>query len=339
MCPNARAVVSLPFFENFPSNYAVGGSLGAPGVDSANWTLGTPDTNIVVSATYAQSYAGLKLPPIGSGGVLVKTISDEDVLAGVGMNFVGVSANPDGVSTNSLYASFLLDVITRPTASDRTVATFSSGTTVPAGGNGDLSVVLTTGGNLALARDTVSVISSKTPVLTVGATYLVVVRYNFLQGGMSDTLDLWLDPTSLGVAEANIPTPTILGYTTTDANAASLVSFFIVKEASASDPASWALDEFRIGTNWASVTPPATVAMPFITSIALGPGSVVTINFTCSDNSPAATFNIQTTARLTSPVSWAPDAAATIQNVSAGSYQAVTTLSSADVQFYCIGHD
>jgi hypothetical protein len=337
-CQDAQALVSLPFYENFPAQYAVGGSLGTPGVDNANWMLGSPDTNIVVSATNAQSYSGLQLPPSGSQGVLVKKISNEDVLAGVGMNYTAVTANPDGVSTNSLYASFLLDVITRPTASDRTVATLSGGATVPAGGNGDLSVVLTTGGSLALARDTVSFISSKTPVLTTGATYLVVARYNFLQGGESDTLDLWLDPTNLGVADANIPTPTIPRYTATNANVASLVSFFIVKEASASDPASWALDEFRIGTNWASVTPPATVAVPSITSIALGPGNAVTINFTCSDNSPATAFSLETTARLASPASWGADAVATIKSVSVGNYQAVTTLSGGDAQFYCIGH-
>ena len=268
---SARALVTLPFFDSFPSTYATGGSLGSVGGGSLNWTLGTPDTNIVVSVTNAQSYAGLQLPTSGSQGVLVQKISNENALAGVGVNFAGVTTNADGVTTNSLYASFLLNVLARPTLSARTVLSLSSGTTVPAGGNGDLAVVLTTTGNLALGRNSVATISAKTSALTVGTTYLVVARYNFIPGTgtTNDTVDLWLNPTNLGAADSSIPVATIPAYATTNLNVASLVSLFITKPASGSDPASWAVDEIRLGTNWASVTPSSvsTVSLPFYDSI------------------------------------------------------------------------
>ena len=51
--------------------------MGATGSGSVNWTLGTPDTNIVVSATNGQSYAGLQAPASGGQGVLVRKISNE----------------------------------------------------------------------------------------------------------------------------------------------------------------------------------------------------------------------------------------------------------------------
>ena len=266
----ATAAVTLPFYDGIPSSYSAGGSLGATGAGSGNWTLGVPDTNIVVSATNGQSYAGLQPPASGGLGILVRKISNETTLQGVGVNFAGVTTNLNGTTTNSVYVSFLLNVISRPTASARTIATLSSGTSVPAGGNGDLSVVLTTTGTLALGRATVSPISGATTALTSGTTYLVVARYNFIPGTgvTNDTMDLWLNPTSLGVADASIPAATIANYATTVTNAASLVSFFVPKPASGSDTGTWALDEFRIGTNWASVTPSSTsvVALPFYDS-------------------------------------------------------------------------
>ena len=262
------AAVSLPFYDGIPSTYTAGGSLGASGVGNANWTLGAPDTNIVVTTTDAQSYPGLLAPASGSQGVLVKKISNENSLQSVGVNFNAVTTNGDGISTNVVYASFLLKVNARPTAADRCVVGLSSSTTyanVPV-----CAVELKTTGKLAVAKSTDGNQSAATGALTVSNTYLVVVRYSLIPGATNDTIDLWLNPANLGVAEGSVPAATIAGFSNnTNADPASIQSFFIPKQASGSDVASWSIDEIRLGTNWASVTPatPGPVSLPFYDGI------------------------------------------------------------------------
>ncbi len=62
---------------------------------------------------------------------------------------------------------------------------------------------------------------------------------------------LWLDPVSLGASENAVPVPTIS--TTSGSDVSTLNAFFISHRTEATG-ALW-LDEVRVATNWAGVTP------------------------------------------------------------------------------------
>lgn len=102
-------------------------------------------------------------------------------------------------------------------------------------------------------------------ILTVGQTFFVVVREqifatNATAYGEED--DLWIDPPtgSLGTNEANVPTPDVSSPVSDGTNDTSTTGpgrFFIVDNGPTAN-----LDELRIDTNWANVTPPFGQCVP-----------------------------------------------------------------------------
>jgi autotransporter-associated beta strand protein len=103
--------------------------------------------------------------------------------------------------------------------------------------------------------------------LTTNNTYLVVLRYKFNSATTTDDeVALWLDPTSLG-DNSNIPSPTIS--TTNGADVSQLVAFYYLASSSVANYntiCQFQMDEIRIGTSWASVTP-----------VACSPGTTFTV--------------------------------------------------------------
>ncbi len=81
---------------------------------------------------------------------------------------------------------------------------------------------------------------------------------------------------------------------------------------------------------------PATAPQPLITQITPGTGSALTLQFTSSDDAPAAGFMLETSPVLGPDASWTQDTAATIHNVSTGVYEAETTTLGGSAQFYRI---
>ena len=79
-------------------------------------------------------------------------------------------------------------------------------------------------------------------------------------------------------------------------------------------------------------------AVVTVTSITVGAGNVVTINFTSSDSAAATAFTLQTSPTLGVSASWTADGAAVIASPSPGVYQAVTTGTGGAAQFYRISH-
>ncbi|MEG1026822.1 MAG: T9SS type A sorting domain-containing protein [Flavobacterium sp.] len=85
----------------------------------------------------------------------------------------------------------------------------------------------------------------------VGDTYLVVGSYTFVAGTNNDVAKLWINPT-LGLTTE--PTPTIEDQWTASTDLASIVHFFF-RQDSAMETPDLDIDELRIGTSWADVTP------------------------------------------------------------------------------------
>lgn len=85
----------------------------------------------------------------------------------------------------------------------------------------------------------------------VGDTYLVVGSYTFVSGSNNDVARLWINP-ALGLTTE--PTPTIEDQWTASNDLTSIVHFFL-RQDSAMETPDLDIDELRIGTSWADVTP------------------------------------------------------------------------------------
>jgi pectate lyase len=172
------------------------------------------------------------------------------------------------VSSGEVYASFLINV--QSISSSRVVAYFentTSSTTSPQLG------VFVDNGLIGIGKKATS--PGFTTSLTSGP-HLIVVRYSFVAG--DDQADLWVDPTNTtyGAAVA----PAFLGSTTGSSDPAA-IQYFAINATSGSGPSLF-IDEVRISTNWADVTPSngAPLPPPPITNLTVtaafqAPGGIV----------------------------------------------------------------
>lgn len=295
---SAQAALTLPFYDSIPSTYTEGGQLGAAGVGETSWTAGgTPGVELTVAAANALSYPGLQTPPADSRGILY---ADDVATRYRGINFTAVSSG-------KVYCSFLMRVI--PSASlasgNRVIASLHSSTTGTS--TPECAIIMQkisgSSGYIGLGKH------ASTPISTNGVslgtvTNLVVVRYTFVDGATNNTMDLWLNPGSLGVSEANVPVATLADLAdASQPDASSLNTFFLQVGTTAA--AGIAFDEIRIGTNWAEVTPaagaPATPALKINTSQLVGDQ----LTLTGSGGTNSAAYIVLTAPDLTTPMgSW-----------------------------------
>jgi hypothetical protein len=90
-----------------------------------------------------------------------------------------------------------------------------------------------------------------------GETILLVGSYTFnIPDTNDDVSDLWIDPSSSTFGTALAPLPTLTTSSGGDINSGAIESFVLMNR-NAAEPANGIFDELRIGTSWASVTPPA----------------------------------------------------------------------------------
>jgi len=106
-----------------------------------------------------------------------------------------------------------------------------------------------------------TVYALNTPVLLVG-------RYDFVAGTGNDTSALWINPASATFGAGAAPTATLTSSGGTDMTA---ISQFLLRGAAGSPVAK--VDELRVGTTWASVTP-AAAAVPEPSTYAALAGAV-----------------------------------------------------------------
>lgn len=230
------AAVTLPFYDalNYPEGqlYTVGAGVWDAGGNAGN--------EITVSNTAAL------VAPSGLTNALGKGIR----WAPSGTARRSMIQFP-GVTSGTLYASFLINVASPPSSGSRLMAYFDSSTSQPSSpqlgffvGNGSLGI----GKKSSTPGATASVGSG---------THFVVLRYTFT-GTSSDTVDFWVDPSSASFGMAS--SPAVSGSTSGGNNVAS-IPYFGLYAASGTGPSIY-LDEVRLGTTWAEVTPPSGVVVP-----------------------------------------------------------------------------
>jgi hypothetical protein len=118
----------------------------------------------------------------------------------------------------------------------------------------------------------------------VGETVFVVASYTFVNGTTNDDIaQLWINPNPSDFGTANSPTPTLTtsgggDLTNTSASVSQIASFVLFQRGAGSaalQPGTTIADELRVGTSWASVTPPAGLQVIPTLNISLQASTVV----------------------------------------------------------------
>ena len=283
---SAIAQVTIPFYDGFPSSIGTG-NLGPSGVDATAWSLGASSADITVGSSYALSYTGLQTPPSGSYGVDVKSPN----LASNTQRDVG--AQYSSITSGSVYVSFLLKVTTPiSTSTYKDIVCLNQATSSFPSTSGKLNVMLNSSGALTInkAVNTIPTVftggtAGVGQTATLGTTtHLVVARYTFSTGsGTDDTVDLWLDPATSTLGAASAPAATVGGVGGGTTDAASLQSATIhINSSGSAFTGEWNIDEYRVGTTWAAVTPPALPAVTTQAASSIATTSA-TLNGTVTD--------------------------------------------------------
>jgi hypothetical protein len=120
-----------------------------------------------------------------------------------------------------------------------------------------------------------------------GEIVFAVCRLTINPGGGS-TCDLWLDPnpSTFYAGEGSVPTPDVSSAAGTAPDVGN-VDFFYFK--STATPTSRRFTDLRIGTTWASVTPPSAPTLS-LADVVLGPGETTAVFASHNAGNPVATY-------------------------------------------------
>lgn len=244
----AQAQQALPYYEPFPSSDTVGEELGQTGT-AATWNTGN---SISSSCARVENYAALDYPGLFN-------IDATNQSYGLMSYTKDTSSTKDRAvlltipASTTVYASCLLNILQLTNTSTWQFFGLSTTATVVSSVANGATVFFNPAGQLQIAKNSGTPATNTTYSLTESNTYLVVIRYK-VNPGAPDEMDLWLNPTSLG-NDNQIPPPTIS--TTNNAN---ISAFGSVAYYQVAKPPQFYLDEIRVATDWAGVTPTDTPA-------------------------------------------------------------------------------
>ena len=188
----------------------------------------------------------------------------------IAFNGAGIDANRTFTTQNTagttVYMSFVLNVSSL--GSLNTLGTYFTGlgfnsSTFYAIIHTRKSSVDATKYNIGIQTTTSSVISWLPSDYVVGTSYFIVSAYQIISGAGNDVAKIWVNTSSFGGSE---PATTATAGTGTDATS---ISQIFLRQAAATTTPFIEMDEIRVGTTWASVTP---AGGPTITIASLSAG-------------------------------------------------------------------
>jgi autotransporter-associated beta strand protein len=263
LSPSARAQFTWPVYEPFseyPSIWVTNDGEGdfttnpyclGDDVSSNFWNFGNPNQNWQVTNAAALSWPGLvadsNAVPEG-----IQELPENTTSADSGATFTP--------QTGTIFASFLLNDQDNSLATDDRCI-FNIVTNAVAG-NSDThiftSVWLAPDYGIVIDKDNDGggTLSPETPALATGVPNLIVIRYKAVAGG-NDEMDIWVNPPALG--NDNLIPPPILS--TTNGPNLALFNGLILSQRKTPNYQEdvFQIDEIRLGSDWATVTP-ATLA-------------------------------------------------------------------------------
>ena len=253
------AAQAQSLYESF--NYTVPGNVGgtadtADATGNNNWaTHSTSNANPISLVSGSLSYPGLAT----SVGNRINMPGNSSLVPRDINRATGITGTP-----SVAYFSFLLNVINKTQLSTQNDYFVSFGNTSGAVNTtffGRVSIKsVNTAANFRLG---ISNTTGGTPTYTdvptdlvFGQTYLVVVKYDF-NSTANDIATIWVNPT-LGATE---PTG---GTSNNSGNAAAATTFASIALRNAGSTPNADIDEIRVGTTWASVTPAGASSSPSV---------------------------------------------------------------------------
>lgn len=280
---NLHAQVTLPHLDAI--NYTAGQSLQT----QSGWTALTGTDDLLITSG-SLSYSGLEA---SSGNKLS--------FDGAGMDATKLFTQ-QGVGTTTYY-SFLLNVSALGSL-NATGGYFI--------GFAESTASTTYGGTVWLKADGVGYdigLNTRTTVANtvwtsgttaINTTVLVVVSYQVVSGTGNDIVRLWINPTP-GVAE---PAATLTATNTGGTDLANVNRILIRQDSTTTTPFVQ-MDEIRIGTDWASVTPSAAPATTGVSVTSLTDfGSVNTGSSSASQNFTVEGTNLTTDIVVAAPTNF-----------------------------------
>lgn len=232
LSPAAWAQVTLPHYDGF--NYPNGSPLGGQG----GWVNNNTGDSVLVAAGNL-SYPGFA----ASSGNKIK--------------FDGAGMDPtkrfDSTTSGTVYYSFLVKVTS--VGSLNTTGGYFAGYYNTTTGTTTGAPVWTrldgTSFDFGISARITTPVSWST-IKSLDSTYLIVASYTFVAGDNNDSAKLWINPPASTFGRT-APEPTVAAVNTTT-DLASVVRFMIRQDAATLTPFI-EMDELRIGTRWADVTP------------------------------------------------------------------------------------
>jgi pectate lyase len=264
---NAKATLFIT--ESF--DYSANGTLGSSAtLGSTNWN---GNNGVITVSDTAALLAPTGLAATAGRGCAVTNNSATSSIKYTGLtNWTGVASS----AGNVLYSSFLLNVRARPSVDNNIVVGIHNA--VKGDTQNSLSINLSAAGQLGIEKKAGVVTNVVGTPFSGPSTHLVVARYSFTGITGKDEVALWVDPSSDSFGSASEPTPGAA--TTNGVNAGVTLNYFnvVAQATSAFGNASYWIDEIRLGTTWADVTPSngSTIsATPVITQALLVPGAMI----------------------------------------------------------------
>ncbi len=238
-----RASSQILMTEDF--NYTAGDSLGAHG-----WvSFSGGNTNVLNVATPGLIFSGYPQSNIGNSALVQRTGQDAY------KQFAGV-----GDSTGNVYVSFMLRVDSTAAAGDYFFALLPDNST--SNYTGRFYAKDTTGGfRLGIAKATSPLVYAN-PIYTYGTTYVVIIKYTFVDGTNNDEVSLFVYS---GAIPGSEPAP-LVGPVTQAIGDASNIRRVALRQGSAANAPVVLIDGIRVFKTWGNlvgITPITQVAENF----------------------------------------------------------------------------
>ena len=291
-----------------PFNYTPDPVLGLWTQSSAAWLrINSGDSILVTNGSL--SYPGL---PASTGNKVAYDGSGSDY-------YRTVTGSP--VTSGSVYCSFILNVSSLGTHT-ATGGYFTSlaqaASTTSYGGTVWTRLSATSGKfNIGVSTRSNSAVSWLAADLDPGTSYFIVVAYDIIAGTANDVARIWLNTTAIGGSEPAADATSAVG---TDLSASG-IDKILIRQDNANNTPFVEVDEIRVGTTWASVTPGGAVPALSISSPLPAFGNVC-INTSAGPNS----FTITGSNLTTTDVTVAALAGYTYSTTAGGTYTTTLTI-------------
>ncbi len=296
-----------------PFNYTPDPVNGIAQQSGGTWVrINSGDSMLIASGNL--SYPGL---PASTGNKVTYDGSGSD-------NYTGYTAQ----TTGSVYYSFILNISslsTLGTTGSYFISLVQAASSTAYGG-AIWSRLSSTAGkfNIGVSTRSNSTVSWLAADLDPGTSYFIVASYDIIAGTANDVARIWLNTGAIGAAE---PAPDATSVAGTDLSTAG-VGRILLRQDNATNTPFVEVDELRVGTTWADVTPGGVVPTLSISSPLAAFGNVC-INTTAGPNS----FTISGSNLTSADVNVAALTGFTYSTTSGGTYTPTLSITQAGGTF------